>query len=238
MIVAALLLGCAPLRVQQLEAELARVTVERDALAAQLLAAQTEGSAAQGLTPAEEAAAKALYDTAIDAFALLDIATARASLDELDARWPQSRAARSSGLRLRAEINLVDKVPPPVAAAPWYTHPPDPTARVQVIVFFESWCPHCANEAPHLQDVAQRYRGRGVEVIGLTWITRSATEDSVRAFIAEHGVTYPVGKEDGSLSDAFEVSGIPAAALVRDGRILWRGHPARITDAMLEKALQ
>ena len=36
------------------------------------------------------------------------------------------------------------------------------------------------------------------------------------------------------MSQHFNVSGIPAAAVVKDGKIVWRGHPARLTDEMIQ----
>ena len=55
--------------------------------------------------------------------------------------------------------------------------------------------------------------------------------------IREKGVTYPIGKEDGTLTTRFAVKGIPAAALVRNGKVIWRGHPARLTDAQIKTFL-
>ena len=39
------------------------------------------------------------------------------------------------------------------------------------------------------------------------------------------------------MSAAYAVSGIPAAALVKEGKVIWRGHPARLTDELLEQLL-
>jgi hypothetical protein len=35
------------------------------------------------------------------------------------------------------------------------------------------------------------------------------------------------------MSDYFAVSGIPAAAVIKDGKVVWRGHPGRLTDDMI-----
>ena len=39
------------------------------------------------------------------------------------------------------------------------------------------------------------------------------------------------------MSSSFAVTGIPAAALVKDGKVVWRGHPARLDDALLDKLM-
>jgi hypothetical protein len=46
-------------------------------------------------------------------------------------------------------------------------------------------------------------------------------------------VSYPIAKEDGSASAYFDVAGIPAVALIKDGRLLWFGHPSRISDELI-----
>ena len=102
-----------------------------------------------------------------------------------------------------------------------------------LVVFWETWCPHCRREVPKLQAVYDKFKTKGLQVVGVTKITKSATEDGVASFITDNQVGYPVAKEDGSLSQHFAVSGIPAAAVVKDGKVVWRGHPATLSDDML-----
>ena len=73
----------------------------------------------------------------------------------------------------------------------------------------------------------ERLRTQGLQVVGLTKRSKSSTEEQVMQLVRDNGVTYPIGKEDSSLSTRFAVRGIPAAAFVRDGKVMWRGHPAR-----------
>ena len=35
----------------------------------------------------------------------------------------------------------------------------------------------------------------------------------------------------------FNVTGIPAAALVKEGKVIWRGHPGRLDDATIDKLI-
>jgi hypothetical protein len=37
------------------------------------------------------------------------------------------------------------------------------------------------------------------------------------------------------MSNAYAVTGIPAAAVVKGGKVVWRGHPAQLTDEVLTK---
>ena len=68
-----------------------------------------------------------------------------------------------------------------------------------LLVFWEIWCPHCRREVPKLQATWDKY-GDKIQMVGLTKITRSATEEKVTEFIAEEKVTYPTAKENGDLS--------------------------------------
>lgn len=110
--------------------------------------------------------------------------------------------------------------------------------QATLLVFFESWCPHCRHEVPNLQETYTTYHDRGLNIVGLTRVTKSATDESVRDLLSENGVTYPVAKEDGSLATRFAVRGIPAAAMVKGGKVVWRGHPAHLTPEMIEGFLQ
>lgn len=110
--------------------------------------------------------------------------------------------------------------------------------KATLVVFWEVWCPHCKREVPKLQETYTKYKDKGFNVIGLTKMTRGKTKDDVMGFIKEQSVGYPTGKEDGSMSDFFGVQGVPAAAVVKDGKVVWRDHPARLTDAMIEEWIQ
>jgi thiol-disulfide isomerase/thioredoxin len=103
-----------------------------------------------------------------------------------------------------------------------------------VVVFWETWCPHCRKEVPKLQALYEKYQGQGLQIMGLTRVSRSSTEDSVRDIIAQNNVKYPIAKENGAAASYFAVSGIPAAAVLKGGEVVWRGHPARISEAMLQ----
>ncbi len=84
-----------------------------------------------------------------------------------------------------------------------------------------------------MQATYDKYKDKGLQVIGLTKLTKSSTAEAVSKFIQDNSVGYPVAKENGKTSSYFNVRGIPAAAVTKGGKVVWRGHPARITDEML-----
>jgi thiol-disulfide isomerase/thioredoxin len=137
---------------------------------------------------------------------------------------------------LTREMAVVGQpVPAPWAIEKWFQGSADlDGGGTKLLVFWEEWCPYCKKELPHFQEIYEKYKGRGLQVVGLTRLTRTATEAGVLGVIAEKKVGFPIAKESGAVAEYFHVKGIPAAAVVRDGKIIWRGHPLRLTDEMLQ----
>jgi len=111
-------------------------------------------------------------------------------------------------------------------------------APATLVVYFEVWCTYCTRDIPEMAARAESLRAMGVQVLLVTRLSKTSTEESTQAFLAEYGVPFATLVDDNSrMTDAAAVSGIPAAALVRDGVITWRGHPARLDDATLQRLL-
>ena len=64
--------------------------------------------------------------------------------------------------------------------------------------------------------------------------SRGTTDEAIAEFLETENVSYPNAKETGELSTHFNVRGVPAAAVVKNNKIIWRGHPARINDKAIE----
>lgn len=212
-------------------------------LEAQVKELQTKGpkagppgapGAEAGVDPAKEQAAAELFRQANEMAEAGNYDGAKGKLAELTAQYGDTRAAKRSS-RLSSELAVVGSDAGDLAVDKWFAgQAAMGDGKATLLVFFEEWCPHCQREVPKMQATYTKYKGQGLNVIGLTKVTRSATDEKVDAFIKQHEVTYPVAKEKGDLSERFGVSGIPAAAVVKNGKVVWRGHPARLTDQMVE----
>jgi thiol-disulfide isomerase/thioredoxin len=220
-------------RLQQLEQ---RMNQRLDRLEAQIkqLAAQSRGP-----TPAEERAAARLLGEANTLLGAGDVDGARTKLTELSQKYSKTRAARQ-GRSLAIEVAVIGKAAPAtLEVEEWYQGEGEGAGSLAadgatLLVFWEEWCPHCRREVPKLEEVYDRYKAQGLHVIGLTRLTRNTTAEKVRTFLTDQHITYPVAKEDGALSREFNVRGIPAAAVVKAGKIVWRGHPARLSEEMIQ----
>lgn len=185
--------------------------------------------------PAEHAEATALVKEATRAAREARWGDVAEALDRLQAEYPESLANRAAN-RIRGELAAIGRTVPAAPFTPLQGTVTWPPVAPTLVVFWEAWCPHCKREMPTLNALAERYAGRA-EFIGFTRLTRSATRQSATAFLEDGAITVPMGIEGGDISATFGVRGIPAAALVRDGRIVWRGHPAALDDTLMETLL-
>ncbi len=227
--------GCADpdleLRVAQLESELAELKKKAEA-APPPMARPTPGKKAQD--PNAQAAA-GLYREANQLASSGDKAAALAKLEELTTKYGGTPAGKN-GAQLKRELVLVGQPAGNVQVEKWYQGSvADLSSKPTLLVFWEVWCPHCKREVPKMEATHKTYGPKGLQVIGLTKQTRNISDEQVTEFISSNGVTYPIAKEEGSaMSRTFAVSGIPAAAMVKDGKVVWRGHPGRLTNEMIE----
>jgi len=200
-------------------------------------AAAPAKSAAPAAAGAGRDEALALYKKVDELVAAGKVAQANQELTAWNAAHAGTPAA-SWTASLSRELAVVGKdAPADWAIDHWYQGQSEITLdgrRPTLIVFWEVWCPHCRDEVPKLDQLWERYKAKGLQVVGVTRITKTATEESVKAFLGESGARYPMAKETGDLATYFDVKGIPAAALVKDGKVVWRGHPIRMTDELLD----
>jgi cytochrome c biogenesis protein CcmG/thiol:disulfide interchange protein DsbE len=102
-----------------------------------------------------------------------------------------------------------------------------------VVNFWASWCGPCADEAPLLQDAAQRYTNR-VTFIG---VDVQDIDSDGQAFLRKYGITYPNGSGGaGPISVQYGMRGVPETYFVApDGRLIRKWNT--LTAADLEQFL-
>jgi len=100
--------------------------------------------------------------------------------------------------------------------------------RVVVINFWASWCVPCREEAVALEATWQRYRDRGVVVLGVN--VQDLVPEAER-FLQATKTTYPVVRDrDNSIYRAYGLTGVPETFFVdRAGQIV-RKFPGAVTD--------
>jgi thiol-disulfide isomerase/thioredoxin len=79
--------------------------------------------------------------------------------------------------------------------------------------FWASWCPPCQFETPVIRDIADAYRDRGLEVVGVS--VRESSADNVRAYAEKYQLGYTVAADvTGAVYDAYRLNGIPTSFFI------------------------
>jgi cytochrome c biogenesis protein CcmG/thiol:disulfide interchange protein DsbE len=106
-----------------------------------------------------------------------------------------------------------------------------------VLNFWASWCGPCKDEAPMLQSAWERYRDRGLVVLGID--ARDFRIDGQR-FVERYGVTYPVLYDRyGSTLGRFGNTGFPETWFVsRSGRLVGEHIRGPFDAEQLERNIQ
>src|SRR5262245_1399342 len=113
----------------------------------------------------------------------------------------------------------------------------DYSGKVLVVDLWATWCGPCRQEIPHLVEIAKEYKGRGVEVIGLTSENPKTDADTVKIFSESYNINYPIGWADEEMQIGLmqEHNGIPQTYIIgRDGKVLrhYRGFNPRVVPEM------
>lgn len=96
--------------------------------------------------------------------------------------------------------------------------------KVLVLDLYATWCQPCRQSIPHLITLHERYKAKGLALVGLN-VGGPDDRVKVAGFAAEFHITYPLGFPDKSLSDlllADDVSIPQTYVFGRDGRLIKR----------------
>ena len=198
-------------------------------------AAQTTANDLIARFPDYRNAPRALSNLGRMALAAGDSERAQAVYQKLIASYPKNRMAQGARGQLNS-IRMVGKAGPELQIDEWLGSGPATIEALRgkptLVVFWATWCPHCRREMPTLEATWNRYKSQGLQVIAVTKNSRGQTTEKVREYISANGLTFPIGVDaGGQTSRAYSVQGIPAAALLdKDGVVVMRDHPTRITD--------
>jgi cytochrome c biogenesis protein CcmG/thiol:disulfide interchange protein DsbE len=93
----------------------------------------------------------------------------------------------------------------------------DHRGKVVLVNFWASWCPPCRDETPGFVRLSSEYRGRGLEVAG---VSMDDSDVPVRQFVKSFRVPYPVLLPAADSPLLAAIGSLPTTFLVdRHGRI-------------------
>ena len=108
------------------------------------------------------------------------------------------------------------------------THVAGPSFQGKVVLvnFWATWCAPCLAEMPAFERVFAKHRGDGFVILGVL-ASDGSTDDEVRAFLSERGVSYPVLRSNGGIEAGFTLGEVlPMSFLYdRSGKLVqtWKG---------------
>ena len=118
--------------------------------------------------------------------------------------------------------------------------------KVYIVEFWATWCGPCVSSIPHLNEIHQRHKDKGLVVIGQNVMEEDAK--AVTAFVKGMAgkMTYRVALDDKAEGGfmarnwltAAGQNGIPCAFVVsKKGKIAYIGHPMSLKESLLETLL-
>jgi cytochrome c biogenesis protein CcmG/thiol:disulfide interchange protein DsbE len=109
--------------------------------------------------------------------------------------------------------------------------------RPVVLNFWASWCGPCKDEAPMLQSAWERYRDRGLVVLGID--AQDLAFDG-RRFAERYELTYPLAYDgNGSTLGRYGLTGFPETWFIsRNGRLVGEHVTGPLDEETLERNIQ
>lgn len=118
--------------------------------------------------------------------------------------------------------------------------------KVYIFEFWATWCGPCLAAMPHMEQLHQAFKDNPrMQIIGVNVMDRK-TPEALKEFIKNRptplNYTMAVDVDGKKTSEKWleplKVNGIPHAFAVKNGQLIWRGHPAQLSEKTMQAMLK
>jgi len=91
--------------------------------------------------------------------------------------------------------------------------------KVLIVDFWATWCGPCREEIPHLNRLYENYRGKGLEIIGISMDTDEPA--NIKKFTRDFRMEYTIVIGNDNVAQDFGLLGYPTTIIIdRKGNII------------------
>ena len=163
---------------------------------------------------------------------------------KLTEAYPNSEAVRNFNITLEQKKRLYEGMPAPefsllTADGKSKLGPSDFRGKVLVIDFWASWCGPCRAENPNVKKVYEKYKSKGLEIIG---VSLDVKVDAWRKAIETDGLPWLHMSDlkgwNSIVTDVYQIHGIPMLfVLDENNRIVGEGLRGEELEKCVQKVL-
>jgi len=130
--------------------------------------------------------------------------------------------------------------PPAIDAARWLNSGELPwdklRGKVVLLDFWGTWCGPCVKKLPDVQRLADKFRDRGLVVIG---IHSAEGSDTCQEFVEKNKISYPIAIDSGKTEEAYAIAAWPTVFVIdKTGKIV-SGYTSDLpTDETIDALLE
>lgn len=174
--------------------------------------------------------------TGLDRIGVVPATTQPGSGRAVVARQDEARAAR----KVAASHGLLNKPAPLLDVSRWFngtgpTGGEHAAGKVVLLDFWGQWCGPCVRKLPRVQELHDKYKDRGLVVVGVH--TPDGSE-KLADFLDRQKVTFPVALDTGRTAERFGVEAWPTYYLIdKVGLLAWGFNNTPPSDAQVEALL-
>lgn len=100
-------------------------------------------------------------------------------------------------------------------------HLADLKGNVVLLEFWATWCPPCKDSIPTMNDLYKRYHEKGLILLGISVDKGQNVIETVKAFVKEHSIQYPILIDNKDVNTLYGVYSIPTIILIdKKGKIV------------------